>query len=259
MTISHFSDFIRAVEKFRGQARKPNELWYRGHGAETYKLEPFIHRGRVSTDRADIELKEQAVYDEFVRRSPLYDVHKRDQWDLLFLMQHYRAPTRLLDWTASPLVALFFALMAEDKKEHSVIWCLDPGEWNATILADINEPARIFTTDEGLVKQYHPTFSEKSNRTEPLAIQGIMNNPRINAQKGRFVIFGSEPKPLEEYAKQYKLKPGGPILSRLLIDKDAKSVILKDLESYGITYSTIFPDLEGLAIEIRRHHGGPHV
>ena len=257
MTISHFSDYIKAIENFRSKNGRDGELWYRGHSSDSYQLEPFIHRGRTAVDRFAIEQTERAIYDEFVRRSPLFDSYKRDQWDILFLMQHYRAPTRLLDWTASPLIALFFALMSGDSKKNSIVWCLDPSAWNGVILQDIKEPPSIFTTEEGLVKQYHPTFDEKSNRTEPLAIQGIMNNPRINAQKGRFVIFGSEPKALEVYAAQFKMK--APILSKLVVDKDAKRKILSDLESYGITYSTIFPDLEGLAIEIRRRYGNHNV
>ena len=257
MAISRFSDYISAIESFRSKPGRDGELWYRGHSSESYQLEPFIHRGRTTDDKLSIETTERAIYDEFLRRSPLFDSHKRDQWDLLFLMQHYRAPTRLLDWTASPLIALFFALMTNNAKMHATVWCFDPSAWNGVILRDIKEPPRIFTTEEGLVKQYHPNFDEKSSRTEPLAIQGIMNNPRINAQKGRCVIFGSEPKALEDYASHFKIK--APILSKLVIDKDAKNKILIDLESYGITYSTIFPDLEGLAIEIRRRYGNPNV
>lgn len=255
--ISRFNEYIQAIEKFRAKASQGVELWYRGHGSNSYKLEPFIHRDRAAEHRAEIEGMEKSVYDELLRRSPLFDTYKRDQWDLLFLMQHYRAPTRLLDWTASPLIALFFALMSGSKAQDAIVWCLDPSAWNGIILADIKEPARIFTTDESIVKQYHPTFDEKSSRSEPLAIQGIMNNPRINAQKGRFIIFGSEPKPLEVYAQQFKIRNN--VLHPLVIDKNAKPKILADLESYGVTYSTIFPDLEGLAIEIRRRHGRPHV
>lgn len=258
MVVSRFGEYIQAIEKFRaGKSTPDSELWYRGHGSENYLLEPFIHRGKTAADKAAIEKMEQAVYEEFVRRSPLFDGYKRDPWDLLFLMQHYRAPTRLLDWTASPLVALFFALMSGGSEENSVVWCFDPSAWNGVILSDIKEPPHIFTTEEGLVKQYHPTFSEKSSRNEPLAIQGIMNNPRINAQKGRFVIFGSEPKPLEQYANQYKIKQ--KIITKIEINKTEKEKILSDLESYGITYSTIFPDLEGLAIEIRRRYGRNYV
>jgi hypothetical protein len=251
MTISRFSEFINAVEKFRSKAASP-ELWYRGHGAESYRLEPFIHRNRKPGEKAAIEEMERAVYSEFSRRSPLYDSYRRDRWDLLFLMQHYRAPTRLLDWTSSPLIALFFSLMSGSTREDAVVWCLDPAEWNGIVLRDIAEAPRVFITEERMVEQYHPSFEEKSSRNEPLAIQGIMNNPRINAQKGRFVIFSSEPKSLEEFAADYKVKDNGSIIYKITINKDEKPKILKDLESYGITYSTIFPDLEGLAIEIRR-------
>ncbi|WP_430470432.1 FRG domain-containing protein [Thalassospira lucentensis] len=231
------------------------ELWYRGHSKDSYLLQPFTHRGLEAQDRASVELAERLVFAEFDRRSPLYDSYRRDRWDLLFLMQHYRAPTRLLDWTSSPLVALFFALMEGDTEEDAVVWCIDPSAWNGIVLGDISETPRILTTDERLVEQYHPCFDDKSNRSEPIAIQGIMNNPRINAQKGRFVIFSSDPKPLETFAENNKVKFNGPTLTKIVIDKDAKEAVLIDLECYGITYSTVFPDLEGLAVEIRRQFG----
>lgn len=257
MTIKTFSDFIKAIEKFRDN--RDTEFWYRGHSSTAYKLEPFTHRDRKPEDKASIAAAEQETYDEFVRRSPLFDGQRRDQWDTLFLMQHYRAPTRLLDWTASPLVALYFALMSGNKKDPSVVWCFDPASWNGIVLADIKEPPRIFTTDDSLVKQYHPIHKDKTSRNEPLAIQGIMNNPRINAQKGRFVIFSSEPKPLEKFSVEYKVKEHGKTLNKLEIAPDFKDKLLVDLERYGITYSTIFPDLEGLALEIRRRFGAINV
>ncbi|MXN65290.1 FRG domain-containing protein [Stappia sp. GBMRC 2046] len=253
MKIKKFSQFIGSIEKFRQKAAH-QELWYRGHGSEKYLLEPFLHRNRKAANIDEIEQIESDIYAEFARRSPLYDTYQREKWDMLFLMQHYRAPTRLLDWTSSPLIALFFALMGGDSDNDSTIWCLDPAAWNGIVLKDISEEPRIFTTEERLVDQYHPLFREKSSRNEPLAIQGIINNPRINAQKGRFVIFSSVPRTLEEHASDYKIKDNGPILHKLNISKDAKRNILRDLESYGITYSTIFPDLEGLAVEIRRQY-----
>ncbi|KQQ72734.1 hypothetical protein ASF70_14680 [Rhizobium sp. Leaf321] len=257
VTVKRFSDYIKSIEKFRDE--RDTEFWYRGHSSTSYKLEPFTHRNRTPEDKPKIGIAEQETYDEFVRRSPLFDGQRRDQWDLLFLMQHYRAPTRLLDWTASPLVALYFALMTPDKKDPAVVWCFDPAAWNGIVLSDIKEPPRIFTTDDSLVKQYHPAHKDKTSRNEPLAIQGIMNNPRINAQKGRFVIFSSEPKPLEVFATDYKVKENGKILGKIEVLPEHKERLLKDLERYGITYSTIFPDLEGLALEIRRRFGANHV
>lgn len=251
--ITNFSQYIKAIESFKKRALH-KELWFRGHSSVSHKLEPFTHRSPTAGDKSAILLQERAAYSEFSRRYSLYDFHKRDEWDLLFLMQHYRAPTRLLDWTSSPLIALYFALIDQNDDDAPFVWCVDPAEWNRIVLKDISEPARIFTTDERMVGQYHPFSDDVVSRTEPLAIQGIVNNPRLSAQKGKFFIFSPEPKPLEEYCKSYEIKQGGGVLSGIPIDPSAKASMLEDLESYGVTYSTIFPDLEGLALEIRRRY-----
>ncbi|RVD55023.1 FRG domain-containing protein [Mesorhizobium sp. M2D.F.Ca.ET.185.01.1.1] len=252
MAIKSFSEFISSIEKFRGTAAN-SELWYRGHGANSYVLQPGLHRSSLPLVKDMVITRENTTYDEFYRRSPLFDrPGGRDRWDLLFLMQHYRAPTRLLDWTSSPLVALFFALLSGHDTEDAVLWCLDPAEWNGKMLHDIGEAPKIFPTDDSMILQYHPKFDGKASRNEPLAIQGIVNNPRINAQKGKFVIFGTEPRSMEDFAKEFKIKPNGEILRKIEIDSSRRKAVMNDLESYGITYSTVFPDLEGLAIEISR-------
>ncbi len=251
MIIKKFPQFVAQIEKFRGSAAN-KELWYRGHGAPTYVLQPGLHRSALPLDISVVRTTEKHTYDEFFRRSPLFDRPGRDDWDLLFLMQHYRAPTRLLDWTSSPLIALFFALLSGRDNEDAVIWCLDPAAWNERMLSDIREPPRIFPTTDSIVEQYHPKYDGKISRNVPLSIQGIVNNPRINAQKGRFVIFGSEPKSMEKYSSEYKIKLNSGIINNLVVDASSRKAIMADLESYGITYSTVFPDLEGLAVEIAR-------
>ncbi|MER8466578.1 FRG domain-containing protein [Mesorhizobium sp. M1396] len=256
MAIKSFSEFISSIEKFRKLAAN-SELWYRGHGAEFYMLQPGLHRSPVPLVKELVVARENTTYDEFNRRSPLFDrPGGRDRWDLLFLMQHYRAPTRLLDWTSSPLVALFFALLSGRDTEDAVLWCLDPAEWNGKMLSDIGEAPKIFPTDDSMIVQYHPKFDGKISRNEPLAIQGIVNNPRINAQKGKFIIFGSEPKTMEDFSSDFKIKHNGGILRRIQVESRKRKIIMNDLESYGMTYSTVFPDLEGLAIEISRKQKG---
>jgi len=57
----------------------------------------------------------------------LVDGIPKDEWDWIFLMQHYRAPTRLLDWSESPLVALYFALVDKLQEDSDgALWCMDP-------------------------------------------------------------------------------------------------------------------------------------
>lgn len=206
----------------------------------------------------DIVNLEQKIYDEFQFKSPSYDSSYRfEKWDNLFLMQHYRAPTRLLDWSSSPLIGLFFALSSFNPKKHKrpSIFVLDPEEWNCGILSDIGETPKVYSTNTDIVDQYHPKHDGKSRRSEPLAIEGIINNPRINAQKGKFVVFGYQNQPMEHWAQKRNLWRSTTPITRILIKKSECAKIWKDLSHYGITYSSIFPDLDGLTTELKVKNG----
>ena len=88
------------------QQAKPKQLvWFRGHGKRTWELVPSLARN-VQHLKA-----ENALIKRFMQNAtPHIDVPPRTEWEWMFLMQHHRANTRLLDWTESPLAALYFAV-----------------------------------------------------------------------------------------------------------------------------------------------------
>ncbi len=107
--ITSFQDFLDNVDQ--GQNSSESSLWFRGAGKSSYKLAPTLHRHSGITDSNTLLEYEKKLLTRFKERSVPYLQHRiEDVWELLFLMQHYGMPTRLLDWTENPFISLFFAL-----------------------------------------------------------------------------------------------------------------------------------------------------
>jgi len=259
VTVRDFAGYVAAIENVRTNFGSA-ELWYRGVSRSVYSLVPSLFRN-IAITNIDIAVNiERNIYEEYSFRSPAYDSKTRDIWDLLFLMQHYRAPTRLLDWTASPLVALFFATARSSAvREDATVWVIDPAGWNSGVLHDISQGREIFSTKDDMLKTYHPTDTSKSRRSAALAAEGIINNPRINAQKGKFVIFGHQLKSMEDAAMECPVWEANMPILRIKCVGAEVAAMAKSLGHYGMTYTSIYPDLEGLAAELRVKHGFDHV
>lgn len=100
-------------------------LWYRGSGKYSYKLEPSLFR---HSERDIIELLklEEKLMIRFQQRGyPFIQKPLGDVWEKLFFMQHYGLPTRLLDWSESPFVALYFAIDSA-KRNDAGDYIMDP-------------------------------------------------------------------------------------------------------------------------------------
>ncbi len=141
------------------------------------------------------------------RSIPYHTRSLTDDWDTLFFMQHYGVPTRLLDWTENPLIALHFALMGASKKatqsgrlafESKVaVWVLDPVAWNRHALRHVSFEGGVLTPDDEALKGYRPIAKFAGMHNQPVALYGAHNSARIVAQQGVFTIFGRDTKPME--------------------------------------------------------------
>jgi hypothetical protein len=101
---TNFAQLLDAVETFQSES---TVSWYRGCHDKGHKLEPTLYRHKTKKKIQEIADLETDVTTRFVQRSlPFLQRTLTNDWDKLFLMQHYGVPTRLLDWSENPFVAI---------------------------------------------------------------------------------------------------------------------------------------------------------
>jgi hypothetical protein len=99
--------------------------WFRGHSDVAWKLTPKLYR--VKPPKRGIRIIEDEIRQEFIMRAPaLSETGALTSWDWYCTMQHFGAPTRLLDWTEGALIALHFAVRDNNGDRDAAIWILDP-------------------------------------------------------------------------------------------------------------------------------------
>jgi hypothetical protein len=256
MSIDHRSartldEYVCTVRELRNSwVEKDGEyfdLWFRGVRSVAYKLLPSLYRSGLKKEEEDIR-------SEFERRGVQLVTGRipRDAWEWYFLMQHHGAPTRLLDWTDSALVGLFFALNSNEPddanpKSNAAVWVIDPWWLNRRVLRS----SSVLLPDWEEVQKYlPPLFEQKYLRARlPVALDPTHIAARVAVQRSRFTIHGILQTGLEHVAES---AGKGSRLVRIEIPRSRIVVIRKDLVTCGITDSAVFPDLEGLARELKR-------
>lgn len=254
---------VSTLGKFTGEVEKISSLndvaWFRGAGNANYKLLPSLYRHPVITDSSTLIAQEQEILKRFKQRSlPYLTRTTTEDWDFFFIMQHFGVPTRLLDWSENPFVSLYFALASAkadsggNYTNDAAVWVLFPKIWNEKALEDISI-SDVLSPDDSLMTGYKP--SSPRMRSNSVAIYGNHNSARIVAQKGAFVLFGRDMVSMENVFTRDSYPTN--CLRKLIIPAASIQPMLIALSRIGITDSVVFPDLEGLAKEIKRTYNYP--
>jgi FRG domain len=215
--------------------------WYRGHTKSDWPLRPSLAR---ITGHAEAEI---ALLKRFQQNAmPHLSRIPQEEWEWLFLMQHHRVPTRLLDWTESPLAALYFAVEELDDNDGA-LWCLNPVALNAHANVSFQFALEVpaFGHDQ-IMDNYLPTkiASETTSQLSPIAAIGPRNSPRIAAQLGVFTITHRTHGSIEEVGDQKHIW-------KYIIPSAAKSRLRRELTALRYTRLTLFPELDSVALAAR--------
>jgi hypothetical protein len=254
-------DYVSFVEKLASGKNKL--LWFRGCGKISHKLIPTLYRHKRSRVIEDFLLLEKKLLSRFRQRSiPFHSRPLTDEWDWLFLMQHFGVPTRLLDWSESPLMALFFAVTSAPHKigksgrpvfgGDACVWLLNPAQWNKRSVDLKSFPGFVLTTDDSYASGYKPVANVTMMKPFPIALYGSHNSQRIVAQRGVFVCFGMDTRPMEAVYRSENFP--ADCMMKVILRRGRLPSIYEAIRRQGITDSVVFPDLDGLAREIKREY-----
>lgn len=255
--VSTLTEFTREVEA--ALTTNGGDGWYRGAGQTTHQLVPGFYRNPPTVQPVEQRALEQRMITWFRQRSLPFNARPLgNDFESLFVMQHFGVPTRLLDWSENPFIALYFALTYAPAADPSAVgappaavWILNPVSWNQAALSGVGYTSGVLTTDERVLKQrYAP--GEDISGVDAVAMYGAHNSVRIVAQRGVFTIAGAAGEPMEmTYVRADRVYPQDCLL-KLEIPSAAVPGLLRSIRQIGFTDSTVFPDLEGLGRESRR-------
>ncbi|WP_270657859.1 FRG domain-containing protein [Parabacteroides merdae] len=268
MKIHSLLTFIREIR----QLKKDDDsiYFFRGHAdAVKFKLEPSIYRS------SNLINSEHILFKELVSHNPEEFNRCHSAIEYLVKMQHYSLPTRLLDLTLNPLIALYFAVNEINNKHGEVIVFKIPKKDikyydsdTVSVLANIAKcdenfecnsslPKETFNEDGhiplllhqiGFEKPHFQKIIEPNDINRVLCVKVKQDNPRIVNQSGAFLLFGVKNRKdiMADIDSSWLPLKGN---DRLFIYK--KETIKKDLELMGITTSFVYPEMENYARKLK--------
>lgn len=221
-------------------------LWYRGVADSTWPLLPSVQRNehRIKTERYitnDFYIKAKQV----LEKSP----EKKNYSAWMSIMQHYGLPTRLLDWSQSPLIAVFFAVekYIEFPQIDACVWVLAPGKLNeAEGFGNCIYPIDADTIQNMLLPAFKENGHVEELNDKIIACHSIENNLRMYSQQANFTIHNSLRK-LEDICDNNTLY-------KIIIPAETRNYFLYSLEIFGITESFVYPDLDHISHDLKRSY-----
>ena len=274
---------VSSVDEFVSKNFVPIEgiQTFRGVVDATYELVPSLGRWKGPAEFR--KQYEQDLFDEFKRKSYGYlDRIPSNDWDWLFVAQHHGLPTRFMDWTTNPLVALYFAVREtktddDDKPMNSAVYVLisDPPRYTdfkrnqqvaVTPVKDLaTTPARANAGygEFGLEEPKHEgdgspdEGAQAAHATVEGVVEGATAPPPVPSPfdiRGNVIYHPPHISPRFRAQDSVLLACHQPLEAleerdclEIIIRHDAHDDIRRRLDQYGVFDKQLFPDLDGIA------------
>ncbi len=249
--------------------------WFRGQADAGEPPLPSVLR-ISNTSRRVLRYDEFHMTTLFRLKAPAFgqvpDTSRLDQW--LFLMQHCGLPTRLLDWTENPLAACFFAASRASESEklrerysdrtYMAVWVLHPimlnvlsdRRWNDFLNTWTQGPClenfkiAFGTAGRDKIPQPEGGYHTFQPTQLPIAVQPSTVAARVAVQRSCFTVHGTDPRDFE--ALFLGKRGSRRYLKKFVLRRSRAKELVGQLEQLGVSDSTLYPDFDGLAREMKR-------
>lgn len=225
-TVNSVEEFIEKINKLDSQIIEKSKeylMLFRGQSNADWSLSPGISRPRYNV--GDVIEVEKRLLAEFKRRAIPYlppNFNINSDWEWLALAQHFKLPTRLLDWSENPLVALYFAFKAESTgNESRAVWTY------------VSLPDAIAEVNTSPFAQPTTKIFKPNQITQRITVQSGWFTAHSYGDSGFVAI--------DQIVSKH------PMLAKFVFPDANRKEILIQLDRLGINDYSIFPDLDGLS------------
>ncbi len=268
--------FIERIDRL--SAGIGEHLFFRGHSdRDKYYIEPSVFRKNDSGAYIGKEL-EHILFRELITTNPSEFQSDTSTLERLARMQHHSCPTRLLDITSNPLVALYFTCKENENTHGEVIVfrvkdteikffdsdtvsCIanlarmtkedkDKLDFNLSIDDFNSEDQKEVTRLLHFIREEKPYFRNiiiPYDIKKVLVVRPKLNSKRILAQAGAFLLFG-------QVGKIDNEEVDGVSIERIIIDKERKKTIKNKLDALNINEGSLYLDIDSYAGYLKRKH-----
>jgi hypothetical protein len=256
-SLGEFIDRVTPEEPDRVTGRRRDSGVYRGASEADAPLLTTLDRlGGINPPHTKSDLEEHVLRNYIRYARPHVRSTSTNDWEELFSAQHHGVPTRLLDWTYSPLVAAFFASRPSDGEECArAVWRLDwqkvHGVFRFPSLALLPRDLDTLFEAGGHASPWQLFTRDREASPFACLVEPPSLDERIAAQAAVFTMCSDKWHAFDEFLRTHGLADA---LTKYVIPAKAVSKIRDQLDLVGVDERRLFPDLDGVAAAIRRYY-----